>query len=755
MPSPNPNVAIVSTRPESPGPNEIVVRALYQEAEGPWVRLRGRAQVETTEVLLEADELDYNRQTGEAEARGNVRFKSFTGGEEIHAERAEYNVPAETGKFYEVRGSSPVKIDARPGILATNNPFSFQGKWAERINNRYILYDGFITNCKLPKPTWVLEAPKFDIMPNQRAIAHHAMFRLKRVPLFYSPVFYKSLERAPRQSGFLTPNIGNSSRRGKMIGAGYYWAINRSHDLMYRSQLFTQRGFAHNVDFRGKPRAGTDFNVFLYGVNDRGRPTDGRKEGGLILSLNLRSDLGKGFQARSAINYLTSFRFRQAFTESFNEAVFSEVNSIGYVHRNWSTFGLNFVFARNENFQSEADRDTIVIRKLPQVEFSSRDRQVRDMPLWVSFGSSAGLLRRTQPGFRTMPFIERFDVEPRVMTAVKLKGLNLIPAFSVRETLYGANRRNGEFGSQNLLRSSRQFTLDIIPPSLSRIYDAPRWMGQRVKHVIEPRANFRYVGGVNDFNSIIRFDEMDLIANTQELEVSLTNRLYAKSSSGIVSEVFSLQVFQRRFFDPDFGGAVLPGHRNVIHSSISLSGYAFLDRPRHYSPIASIFRANPFRRVGIEWRTDYDPMRGKVVNSGLTADARFTNYFVSVGHNQVHCVALPPPGGYRPDEPTRCQAWWGQGSILSPNANQFRGLLGIGQENRRGWNAAFMAIYDYQLGMMNFANTQVSYNTDCCSYSVQYRRFAIGSRNENQFRFAFSIANIGSFGTLRVQERLF
>ena len=56
---------------------------------------------------------------------------------------------------------------------------------------------------------------------------------------------------------------------------------------------------------------------------------------------------------------------------------------------------------------------------------------------------------------------------------------------------------------------------------------------------------------------------------------------------------------------------------------------------------------------------------------------------------------------------------------------------------------------------MQFATTQVTYNTDCCGWSVQYRRFSFGMRHENQFRVAFAIANIGSFGTLKKQERLF
>jgi LPS-assembly protein len=39
---------------------------------------------------------------------------------------------------------------------------------------------------------------------------------------------------------------------------------------------------------------------------------------------------------------------------------------------------------------------------------------------------------------------------------------------------------------------------------------------------------------------------------------------------------------------------------------------------------------------------------------------------------------------------------------------------------------------------------------------MEYRRFALGTvRNENQFRFAFTLANIGTFGNLRRQASLF
>jgi len=124
-----------------------------------------------------------------------VRYFSYAGGEEILADRAEYNVDNETGRFYNVHGSSPAKIQSRPGVLTSTNPYWFEGKWAERLKDRYILHDGFLTNCSMKRPMWVLRSPKFDIIPGERALAYRALFRLKKVPLLYTPIFYKACRK--------------------------------------------------------------------------------------------------------------------------------------------------------------------------------------------------------------------------------------------------------------------------------------------------------------------------------------------------------------------------------------------------------------------------------------------------------------------------------------------------------------------------------------------------------------------------------
>jgi LPS-assembly protein len=529
-----------------------------------------------------------------------------------------------------------------------------------------------------------------------------------------------------------------------MIGVGYYWAINRSMDVTYRVQDFTERGFAHHIDFRGKPTQTSDFDLIFLGVNDRGVPVNGGidKAPGVSVYGVGRTDLGGGWTGRATINYLSSLKFRQEFTESFNEAIFSESISVGYLTKHFDAYTINAAFSRIENFQDATPGNSVVIRKLPDVEFAGRDQQIASgpVPAWFSFDSSFGLLHRVQPepndqkppGFyETSQFSTRADVEPAITTAFHWRGFNLVPSFILHETFYGQSFSNGAVTSNNLLRSAPELFIDFTTPALERVFNKKTFLGDKLKHVIEPRFTYRYVTGIENFDKVIRFDDLDLLSNTNEVEIGITNRLYAKRGDS-VNEIFTWELYQKRFFDPTFGGAVIPGQRNVVLSTLDLTGYAFLDQPRNYSPIASILRTSPRPGVGIQWQLDYDPLRGGVANSMFSADVRIKHYFFSAGHNQVR------------SDP-----------VLSPPANQVRGIFGYGDPNRKGWSAAFSAVYDYRIGSLQFATTQVTYNTDCCGISFQFRRFNFGSRNENQFRVAFAISNVGTFGTLKKQERLF
>jgi LPS-assembly protein len=731
----NPDQRVKIVRPGAPSLDEYAVDAETEEADGDLRHLRGHVHLESEDKKLDADAVDYNDDTGDVEAWGNVRYENFLDGTKLNCDHAKYNVNTESGIFYDVRGTSETKIVARPGLLTTNNPFYFEGKWGERVDGKYIIHEGFVTDCKVPKPWWRLVSTKFDILPNQRAITYHAIFRIKRVPIFYFPVYYKSLKVLPRQSGFLTPNIGHSSTYGEMIGLAYYWAISRSYDALYRMQYFTSRGPAETLEFRGKLRPGTDFSLNAYAVQDRGILVNGvvQKQGGQEFTFDGHSDLGDGWLARVHIDELSSFLFREAFSQSFHDTIFSETHSAGFVIKHWSSFAFDVAATRDEEYENATPGDTIVIKKLPEADFLSRDRQILGgvLPVWFSLNSSAGFLDRTQPEFQTDRFVGRFDVNPEVTTAFHFDGFSVTASGSVRETEYGERIVNGVIFDQSLLRSAREIDINIIPPSFERIFQSPKWLGGlKVKHIIEPRIDYKFVDGIDNFNNIIRFDENDLMNDTNQVTLSLTNRLLVKDKNGNVSEVMSWEVAQSRYFDPTFGGAVIPGQRNVLQSTEDLDGFDFLDGPRNYSPIVSILRFQHV--VGFEWRVDYDPLLGRISNTSFNGNVRFSQYFLSIGHTDVR----PNP------------------VVTAPN-DQINVLFAVGNRNRRGWNAAVNAFYDLSRHILDFATTEISYNTDCCGISVEYRRYNFGVRDDTQYRLSFTIANIGSFGNMRKQEQIY
>ena len=195
--------------------------------------------------------------------------------------------------------------------------------------------------------------------------------------------------------------------------------------------------------------------------------------------------------------------------------------------------------------------------------------------------------------------------------------------------------------------------------------------------------------------------------------------------------MFSVEVAQSRYFNPTFGGAVIAGQYNVVEDSEELDGFAFLNGPRNYSPIVSALRFQHV--VGFEWRVDYDPLLNRVTNTTFNGNVRLANkYLFALGHTSINNFP----------------------SVLPPS-DQINVLVAVGNQNRKGWNAAVNAFYDVRRDILDFATTEVSYNTDCCGISLEYRRFNIGTRDDTQYRVAFAVSNVGTFGTLKKQERIF
>jgi len=357
---------------------------------------------------------------------------------------------------------------------------------------------------------------------------------------------------------------------------------------------------------------------------------------------------------------------------------------------------------------------------------------------------------RAEPDFQTPNLSERLDVHPQITFRMKdFWGLHLIPTAGFRATHYGTSRRaDGE----PLTRLLGELTVDIRPPSLARIFSPPAW-GHRFKHVIEPSVRYRLVRArePRELVDIVRFDPVDILAETNEIEYSLTNTLFVRKENSDnaaekpqARELISWRLSQKYYFDPTFGGALQPGGRAVLEPTISLTGFAFA-QGRRLSPIVSVVKFSPFSNYDTELRADFNPSGGGVLNAGITSHIRHGPLGLSVTDFFINRTAgLSTP--ITPTTPTS--------QLIS--FNLLRAVATYGDVSRKGLSAAFGVDYNFSQGLAHQWLSQVSYNFGCFGLDVEFRRFALGLlRREHQFRMGISLANVGSFGNLKPRERLY
>jgi LPS-assembly protein len=778
QPVTEPQPAPAPTAPEIMGPagekQIAVIRAQSQEKAGDIYTLHGNVEIDYKGWVLHSDEATYNDDTGEAVATGHV---VVDGGppynEHITGSHAIYNVQTQTGKFYDAVGTVGFRFHGLSRVsLTSSSPFAFSGKEIDKVGeNRYVIHHGTVTSCELPNPKWTFSAPYITVELGEEARIYEGTFKIRKVPVMFFPFAQHPAARQARQSGFLIPSIGTSTRKGFILGDAFYWAINRSMDATMGAELWSSRGWAQHGAFRAVPNDDSYISATYFGVIDRGVKNTPNETGQDIRGTATDIFL-PDLRGVISAEYLSSYIFRQGFSETFSQAINSEVNSAAFLSKSDNGFYENFSGTRYQNFQSNTAGDVITILKAPALDLSSVDRSIAGSRFFWSYQTSLGSLSRSEPGFSTADLVGRFDLQPALSYALVSHGWSLRPEVALRDTFYTEQRQPaagiGIALNDPVNRRSIEGSFELRPPALDRVFQK-QVFGHRLKHTIEPRVVYDYVQGVRNFDRIIRFDETDVLADTNQIEVGVINRLYGKKMSeecekplsepqleematksgeaagkcneSAPRELATWELGQAVYFNRDFGGALVPGVRSVFSSTVDYSGIAFLTDPRRLAPVISRLRLSPNPASSVEWDLDYDSKKGRLNASTVFANYYHGNEFFGAGHTY-----LLTPG----------EVFVSNGIIGPSKFNQFRLTGGYGNAAKRGFTAASSVGFDAQNSFIQYAAIQTTYNWDCCGFTTEYRRLALGAlRNENQFRFAFTIANVGTFGTLRRQERIY
>ena len=763
----------------------LVTEADTQSRIGSRLVLDGNVVVTFRDRRVEADHIEYDQETGELTATGHLKATGGKNNEIIKASHGTLNLRTQTGRFYDVTGSVGRKTVENSLVYTNDNPFLFTGRLVVKTGpQEYEVYDGSVTSCQLPHADWQLYAGKFSV-DSEKARASHSVFRLINVPLLYLPYVTHPVDTTSRQSGILIPEISNSSTKGLVLGEQFYWAINRSSDLTVGAQYFSRRGWEQSGTYRYRGLGNNFAKAHYNGLLDRGYFNSAGQyvnQGGEDATFAGRYDYSPETRFVANAEYLSSYAYRQAFTENFNQAVSTDILSIAYGVHQENGYSAALRADRYQGLKAAATTTTpeeqVRIFHAPSLDLATTEHKLGTTELQWSVESSIAGLKRVQPNFATAGLTNRFDLHPELALPLSADGWRFRPSIGVRETIYSRSRVTPytpgppvESG-QAVNRANLDLGFEARAPVLERTFDSKlveKLFGSEVRHTIEPELTYRYVSGVGtDFLKVLRFDDVDVVSNTNELEYGTTQRLFVhqKKSKPCKStdadperygdvdmggkpattqcsgrELISWRLTQKYFFNSSFGGAVIDGRRNIFDTTLSLSGIAFLTEPREISPLISRFRVNPSKNLDAEWDFDLDTGAKKFTSNNVLVDLHEGNTFAGLSYARLNA-----PGRFYSE---------GVSSSVS-NFSQLRVLLGYGAPTKSGLSVAANAGLDLRLSSLQYAALQFSYNWDCCGFSFEYRKYELGSvRNESVERFNFTLVNIGTAGNLRKAERLF
>lgn len=752
------------------GGETVEIESDTQTRTGTVYAATGNAVLHYRDYVLRADKLTYDTASGKATVEGHVEVNGGEDREDIHAARGDLDLHAETGRFEDVAGSFHARLSALGATTGKDKPFLFTARTVEKLGpEHYVVYGGSITSCQLPRADWVLSAKKIEVQAG-KARAVNSLFRVRGVPVIFLPYVSHPVNAEERQSGILIPVLGESSTKGFIIGEQFYMAINRSTDLTVGLQYYSLRGWEQSATFRHRG-AGNDFVAAHYtGLLDRGLQLPGQapiNQGGQDATLDVRQDLDERTRVAADVEYLSSYVYRQAFAESFFQAVSSDVSSTLYATRAFNGMTASVMADRYQIFESTIEGNEIRNFHVPELDVAAMERRLGTSRLVWSGTASVALLRRVEgtmdpvvagqvDTYRTKDVAGRLDLHPQLALPLHFAGWSVTPRVGLRETWYSQSlqpqlQANGlpQDAAGGLNRSLFEGGLEVHAPVAEREFTTPwleRMLKRDVLHAIEPVVTYRYAAGVDSFQQTPRFDSTDIVSDTNELEYGLTQRFFlrklqrncaAETGCGGTSEWVRWRIGQKLFFQPGFGGAVTPGARNIFETTLGFSGVAFVTTPRHDSPVISRMRVRTTEHTDLEWDLDYDSVAGRIAASNTLLDVKAGDWFGGVGH-----ARLDAPGEI-------------SGQPVS-NFNQFRFLVGYGRPDKLGLNAAANAGLDLLAEQVQYGAVQASYNWNCCGVSVEYRKYELGSvRNENEYRFNFTLTGVGTAGNLRRAEQVF
>ena len=200
---------------EEGGNGEVVVYSDSQTVEGEKghriVRHTGNVDVRYGIYRMQANKIVIYEADNKIVATGSVIFDQGDD-QRITGANAVWNYKTKLGVFEDSTGFTNQTNDG--------TVIYFTAERVERVSlTEIVITKGVFTACEEAVPKWSFTADNARIKTNDKLRLKNAKFRIKNVPLVVLPFASIPIKEKDRSSGFLTPTVGYSGRKGARLSA--------------------------------------------------------------------------------------------------------------------------------------------------------------------------------------------------------------------------------------------------------------------------------------------------------------------------------------------------------------------------------------------------------------------------------------------------------------------------------------------------------------------------------------------------------
>jgi LPS-assembly protein len=670
----------------------------------------GGVEIRYKDLTITAEKLVLHRQTMTVEGEGDVIFDQGT--RRIAAERVDFDLVTQNGTFWKATAF----VD--PDYYFTGDVVSKTGP------DRFEVKHGSFTSCTGDRTAdWSFRMSTARVDVGDYAHVHNASMWVKKLPVFYWPYILWPV-RTERTSGFLIPNIGYTDRKGAYLGLAYFQVLGPSYDDTIYLDGYAQGFYGGGDEFRYRPTDGTRGQVLGYAIHD----PDADDWRWKVKWTHESKDLPLGLRGVVSFEDYSDFNFFRDFERREYDNTKPWIYSNAFVSGNWGPHSLNLLVDRRETFAGEIS--SALQEQLPELQYRLRKLKLGRTPLYLSLDSTLSYLASRVTDFYDVSY-GRVDLNPQVTLPVRsVPWLSLSLTAGGKATWWGDSLPKTEtdpttqapvrvcdggplaagevYCGDSLSRAVPEGSVDVVGPSFSRIFNTTLGSFAKIKHVIEPRFSYGYLGVFDDEQRVPIFDEIDAVNATNSAQVALVNRFLGKPENeedGGAYEFLSLEL--SRLYSLD---STQPLQVSRDRTQTSTAG-----------PIAARLRFNPSKNYSIDARASYNTLFSGLDSRSLTASANLTRAR----------FGLTWFTRYSPE-------------LEVKNSDQVRVQIGLKILPGR-LSLDSQINYDLKNSEIQQQRYFLNYNSQCWSVNLEAREQVLLGEKRRDYRLSLTLKNVGTF----------